>query len=341
MELRGTTGDDCRAFRYEGGVSARSITRSVGQFGVNLKDDVLKIQKLLNLIAPQDGGPLPATPEGLGLKEDGICGPKTIGAIKTFQLRQGTGSDGRVDPNGGTLKRMNEVPKIKLQTRSASILAKVAAAMPSLIATADKAHRGADQAMGYLRSGGSGGFGFGFGKRSYEIADLYFGFGSQPVSKTLAELDFIRTTYSRARSVLMRRPDNMTGGSPLGISIFTIDPLGEPYIAYSPTQAGDDLQPMKEIHSGLIYLCERADTIVPDLLAHVLFHEIIHFVDDETQGRSIDDSAKYREKAIKATHDLKIRNADNYALFGTHLNIGRARLIASQPVLAPHIPAHL
>jgi hypothetical protein len=337
MELRGTTGDDCKPFRYEGGLSARSITRSVGQFGVNLKDDVLKIQKLLNMIAPQDGGPIPATPEGLGLKEDGLCGPKTIGAIRNFQLRQGTGSDGRVDPNGGTLKRMNEVPKMKLQSRNASILAKVAMAMPSLIATADKAQKGADQAMGYLRSGGSSGLGF--GKRAYELADLYFGFGSQPASKTLTELDFIRTTYSRARSVLMRRQDNMTGGSPLGISIFTIDPLGEPFIAYSPTQAGDDQQPMKEIHSGLIYLCERADTIPADLLTHVLFHEIIHFVDDETQGRNIDDGAKYRDKAIKASHDLKIRNADNYALFGTHLNIGRARLIASQPVLAPHIPA--
>ena len=339
MELRGTTGDDCKAFRYEGGVSARSITRSVGQFGVNLKDDVLKIQKLLNMIAPQDGGPIPATPEGLGLKEDGLCGPKTIGAIRNFQLRQGTGSDGRVDPNGGTLKRMNEVPKMKLQSRNASILAKVAMAMPSLIATADKAQKGADQAMGYLRSGGSSGLGF--GKRSYELADLYFGFGSQPTSKTLSELDFIRTTYSRVRTVLMRRQDNMTGGSPLGISIFTIDPLGEPFIAYSPTQTGDGQQPIQEVHSGLIYLCERADTLAPDLLTHVLFHELIHFVDDETQGRSIDDGAKYREKAMKASHDLKIRNADNYALFGTHSNIGRARLVASQPVLAPHIPAHL
>ena len=338
MELRGTTGDDCKAFRYEGGVSARSITRSVGQFGANVKDDVLKIQKLLNLIAPQDGGPVPATPEGLGLKEDGICGPKTIAAIRAFQLRQGTGSDGRVDPNGGTLKRMNEVPKIKLQGRNTSILAKVAMAMPSLIATAEKAVRGADQAMGFVRTGGGG---FGFGKRSYEIADLYFGFGSQPTSKTLSELDFIRTTYSRVRTVLSRRQDDMTGGSPFGISIFTIDPLGEPFIAYSPTQQGDGQQPISEIHSGLIYLCERADGLVPDLLTHVLFHELIHFVDDETQGRNIDDGAKYREKAIKASHELKIRNADNYALFGTHLNIGRSRLIASQPVLTPHIPAHL
>ena len=339
MELRGTTGDDCKAFRYEGGVSARQITRSVGNGGVNLKDDSLKIQKLLNMIAPADGGPVPATPEGLGLKEDGVCGSKTIAAIRTFQLRQGTGRDGRVDPNGGTLKRMNEVPKIKLQSRNASILAKVAMAMPSLIATADKANRGADQAMGYLRSGGSSGLGF--GRRAYEMADLYFSFGNQPVTQTLAELDFIRTTYSRVRTVLMRRPDNMTGGSPLGVSIFTIDPLGEPYIAYSPTQTGDGEQPISEVHSGLIYLCERADGLAPDLLTHVLFHELIHFVDDETQGRSIDDSAKYREKAIKAPHKMKIRNADNFALFGTHLNIGRARLIASQPVLAPHIPAHL
>lgn len=336
MELRGTTGDDCKAFRFEGSISARTISKSVGQGGFNIKADVLKIQHLLNLIAPEDGGP-PAIPGGQGLKEDGLIGPKTIGAIKAFQLRQQTGKDGRVDPNGPTLKRLNEVPKRALQLKNASIMAKIAAAMADLVSTAEKAKLAAQQAMDFLTFGA----GLGTRKRSFELADLYFGFGKQSAEQTLGELSFIRTTYNRARTVLSRRPDSLTGGSPFGISIFTIDPIGEPFIAYSRTQTADGDRPIPEVHSGLIYVCERADTLVSDLFTHVLFHELIHFVDDEEGGRNIRDDGKYREKAMQASHLLKMRNADNYALFGTHLHIGRQRLVASQPTLGPHIPSHL
>ena len=35
MLIRGTTGDDCVQFRFEGGVSSREIDKSVGQVGAN------------------------------------------------------------------------------------------------------------------------------------------------------------------------------------------------------------------------------------------------------------------------------------------------------------------
>lgn len=72
-----------------------------------------------------------------------------------------------------------------------------------------------------------------------------------------------------------------------------------------------------------------------------VYHELIHFVDDENKGRAIGDEGKYREKALQATHAVRMRNADNFALFGTHLHFGRTRLVASQPTLGLLIPANL
>jgi peptidoglycan hydrolase-like protein with peptidoglycan-binding domain len=79
------------------------IKGSVGQNGENLETDVHVIQQLLNR---QDLTPLPA------LQEDGLCGPATIKAIRHFQARAlGIQSpDGRVDPGGRTLRRLNSGP---------------------------------------------------------------------------------------------------------------------------------------------------------------------------------------------------------------------------------------
>ena len=329
MEGRATSGDDCVAFRFEGTVSARQISKSVGQRGFNEKPDVLKIQKLLNLISPKDGGP------AIPLKEDGFIGPLTLGAIKNFQSFHQLGSDGRVDPNGPMLKKMNEIPKTALAERNARILAKVTQAMSDLNSMATKAHKTIDQAIDFLSLPNSL-----TGKRAFELADLYFAFGKQPVPTTISELRFIRTTYHRIMTVL-NRFFTPTPFNPFGVNIFTIDPLGLPDVAYSRTQKSDDAREIPEVHSGLIYLCEASDTLVPDHFVHVLYHELVHFVDDEDGGRKIGDKGKYRDKAMKAPHDIRMRNSDNYALLATHVHMGRARLVASQPVLNAHIPTNL
>ena len=86
---------------------ATQISASVGLKGVNRKDDVEKIQKLLNKIPKKDGGPDPK------LKVDGKAGPKTNGAIQAFQLKHfgWSGADGRVDPGKQTLAKLNEFDK--------------------------------------------------------------------------------------------------------------------------------------------------------------------------------------------------------------------------------------
>ena len=85
--------------------SITRITASVGRMGgVNRPDDVKKVQRLLNKVPPTEGGPK------VPLAVDGICGQKTIGAIQTFQLHHfgWKGADGRVDPYGPTLAKLDE-----------------------------------------------------------------------------------------------------------------------------------------------------------------------------------------------------------------------------------------
>lgn len=72
------------------------ITSSVGKDGINKKPDVKKIQAALNIVYPS-----------LALAIDGICGPKTIRRIEKFQRRFMQKPDGRIDPGGRTLKRLN------------------------------------------------------------------------------------------------------------------------------------------------------------------------------------------------------------------------------------------
>lgn len=83
-----------------------AIVSSVGQGGVNQFNDVQKVQRLLNKARPEWGGPLPK------LSEDGKCGPLTKAAIAHFQSIQLSTLfpvDGRVDPRGATLRRLNDI----------------------------------------------------------------------------------------------------------------------------------------------------------------------------------------------------------------------------------------
>ena len=84
---------------------ARTITTAVGRMGArNLPGDVATVQDLLNLVPPGAGRPQQL------LVVDSLCGPKTITAIQKFQIHHfgWSGADGRVDPDGQTLRKLNE-----------------------------------------------------------------------------------------------------------------------------------------------------------------------------------------------------------------------------------------
>lgn len=73
-----------------------ALTDTVGKNGANLKQDVMRVQRLLRT-AGFDPGP-----------EDGFCDDRTITAIREFQERFLDQPDGLVDVEGPTWKRLAE-----------------------------------------------------------------------------------------------------------------------------------------------------------------------------------------------------------------------------------------
>ena len=78
-----------------------TINASVGNGGVNQSDDVLAIQTTLNQVNPNWGGP------DQTLNEDGVVDQALIDSISKFQNFQLGFNDGRVDPNGVTIGRLD------------------------------------------------------------------------------------------------------------------------------------------------------------------------------------------------------------------------------------------
>ncbi|MEN9866806.1 MAG: hypothetical protein RL748_2396 [Pseudomonadota bacterium] len=72
-----------------------TISASVGKLGKNKVDDVVKVQHLL-------------AQQGLAVgTADGLCGPRTIAAITTFQNGFLRHPDGLIEPGGKTMTRLN------------------------------------------------------------------------------------------------------------------------------------------------------------------------------------------------------------------------------------------
>lgn len=99
-------------------MKAIRIGFSVGENGKNQKADVLAIQKAINYII-QFNVLVPLLP----LKEDGVAGKNTKTAIRRFQqVSLGVSiPDGRIDPSGKTLEKLNSVILISQKLPSFSI----------------------------------------------------------------------------------------------------------------------------------------------------------------------------------------------------------------------------
>lgn len=98
------------------------IACSVGENGKNQRPDVIAIQTALNCIIKRNLL-TPLTP----LKEDGIAGKNTKAAIRLFQqvsLRPFI-PDGRIDPGGKTLAKLNSIISAPKQDFSSSNVSKI------------------------------------------------------------------------------------------------------------------------------------------------------------------------------------------------------------------------
>jgi uncharacterized protein (TIGR02594 family) len=75
--------------------SGKSISASVGKKGKNVKADVQTVQVILR------------DQHGASLKGSGVCGPKTIKAIKSFQEKAGVDASGIIEPGDATWKALD------------------------------------------------------------------------------------------------------------------------------------------------------------------------------------------------------------------------------------------
>lgn len=81
------------------------ITKSVGLYGINLRNDVTFIQTALNAYARKHAS------NTFPLAVDGVCGNKTIQAIFNFQKNH-VGiitPDSRIDPNGRSFRFLTAI----------------------------------------------------------------------------------------------------------------------------------------------------------------------------------------------------------------------------------------
>lgn len=88
------------------------LSGSVGQGGRNLFSDVQLVQGLLNVAGSFASAGKPP------LKIDGLVGPLTIATISRFQSATLRFADGRIDPHGPTLARLNVLTPLPILAKA-------------------------------------------------------------------------------------------------------------------------------------------------------------------------------------------------------------------------------
>lgn len=94
-----STRQRCHILTSEDVITDKPISGPVGA-GHGKPDDIRMVQRFLNALLPIEGGP------DLILAEDGICGPKTQAAINKYQKFAVGFVDGRIDPQGKTIRAL-------------------------------------------------------------------------------------------------------------------------------------------------------------------------------------------------------------------------------------------
>lgn len=239
------------------------IAKSVGQGGVNQQADVFNIQYGLDQVPPIDGGPTPP------LKIDGLCGPKTIGAIRAFQQKHfgWAGCDGRIDPGKQTIAKLNEkrqrwiMPSLPLSlTTDGWLLADMLQHVPY---TRSCVHA----AMTKVQSAKLGGL---FGGGSMALVEKHFRVGGRP--NIDADLTKIYNIYSHMLSIL-DRPD-------VYCTLDTTDE-GEFISTVAFARLGGFFD--KSDLTGKIVFRRGAyfASGIPDFASFVFIHEMRHYVEQQ------------------------------------------------------------
>ena len=299
------------------------ITEAVGVNGKNFPNDTLTIQESLNRLPVYQGGPTPP------LKEDSVCGPKTKKAIQLFQLKHFGWkiADGRVDPIGKTIAKLNEL--LQYYVPSPLRTARALYLTPQVLLIVQSAQRNLVSALGALSSSQ---FATQFGVTNYVDSILYnvyrhFDVDKFDPSERRGLTLFIKGIFDNMFQALSA-PTDPSGA---GLFEYNQDPNLERvgatmYVVWGGFYSkGETTEPSNGVvvKKDRVYLCKETDTLSDEHLMYGVVHELAHFV-----GRVGDiDDFSYRRpdhpEMKKLPHHLKPRNASSYSNFAFEVHYGR------------------
>ncbi len=315
------------------------INSPVGENGRNIADDVRTVQRLLNGVPPGSGGP------GKPLKTDGVAGPLTKAAIKQFQSRQLLRADGRVDPEGPTLKKLRALnlggglsgqaapatpgvtpPAGDITLRLATALL-VAPEVRSAIVRA----RSALEGLLFTPPGGL------FREKVEILFNQHFG---RPGKQEKDSFSFVLRNYANMLSAADNPRPSVFGGT-FG-NFYDIDPVnfvknkdGEPIFAYVRIRGRKNAAlDAAGIDFTKIYLTAAVDGRPRDQFLLLGLHELAHLSSNQGPSVFLEDNAYgFQPKYFTISHQSRLRNADSYANFAFENAFGNVRLAAIVPGL--------
>jgi hypothetical protein len=337
---------------FSGNFDETGLSGSVGKGGRNLPADVKRVQKLLNDVPSEKGGARPQ------LEVDGIVGPLTLGAISNFQKTLGF-SDGRVDPGGPTITRLellagsdsDVADALKKKAPSApqatpggnsiqaqSIRRQTAiSVMPDARRAIEKTLLELDQIRLRILPAGKPLLP---ASKSERILNHHFATAALPSATLRSSLIFIQATFAKMKAMLDGRK-GFFGGDPFGPNIVEADPIPPPppkdvrnAFAYSPSQTGDKKRQARlGVSPSRLYFTSLIDGKSRDFFLYALMHELAHFVDDEKAAAIRDHAYGHDDRYVTLPHALRKLNADCYGLLAFEFFAGNARLAQIYPKL--------
>jgi len=283
------------------------IRGSVGQNGRNDPGDSRAIQSALNRIDAVDGGPDPE------LKVDGLPWSKTIAAIRKFQMAQKLPQDGRVDPGGPTLRRLNEMlaePPLEPNPYLVPLLLTQVIQARSCILAAKARLSLANASTPTLSQDAR--------------ASANFHFALDKLKNPDQELTRIRGVYDVMAQVLARGYDDQDLAVWTGVFIPNTIDSEEEFVAWTVAgghQHGGETGNLRghTVRRDLIYVCGRFAFRPADERLIVILHELAHYCgpDFDTPDWINDYGKGWPDDAPVAglPPHKRSRNADSFATF--------------------------
>ena len=327
-------------FNVQTSSTGLSIAGSVGAGGANRAADVRVIQSALNVIAVGNGGASPT------LAVDGLSGPRTIAAITKFQGSHTAVADGRVDPDGPTLRALDMeldggvVPIVALgtlgvvpaprlpsgrQTPDPQIVGMIVSLLPkvrSLIRAARFRLTTVGPFVTNQKQTMPTGLLLGGVRDSLTLLDQVFDFfkfsNPQPVFENL------RTVYANMDVALNRSFETDPLIAPVLFVANTSTRMEKVASAYT-SAGGAFVGPKVKFASGdlanRIYLCSNLTTASERFLVMTVVHELAHYVSNQAisivdpVGKGFMNVPADRPAFDKISPAQKIRSAEHYAFF--------------------------